>query len=159
MAKRILAFISSEPRHQGVSQNGRSKNLFSRVPAPLHGQVVHFPQVALQVQDAGENAGLVEERLEFGGGRQMIAQQRCLPGAERSDLRDITIDLKHGVGAEQLHPAVDNDFVAILADMAQFAGPMTLAAQLRSQLGKIDGEFGLQQSVAAASDRLFGENP
>ena len=131
------------------------KDLFSRVPAPLHGQVVHFPQAALQVQDAGKKAGLVEECLELGGGRQMIPQQRCLPGAERSDLRDITVDLEHGVGAEQLHPAVDNDFIAILADMAQFAGPVTLAAQLRLQLGKVDGEFGLQQRVAAASDRLL----
>jgi len=85
----------------------------------------------------------------------MIVQQRCLPGAERFDLRDIAVDLEHSVGAEQLHPAVDNDFIAILADMAQLAGPVTLAAQLRLQLGKVDGEFGLQRRVAAASDRLL----
>ena len=31
--------------------------------------------------------------------------------------RNVAIDLKHGVITEQLHPAVYNDFAAILADM------------------------------------------
>src|SRR5262245_47514852 len=34
------------------------------------------------------------------------------------DRRNVAIDLKYGVIAEQLHSAVYNDFVAILADMA-----------------------------------------
>src|SRR5580658_9621451 len=37
---------------------------------------------------------------------------------ESFDLRNVAIDLEHDVVAEQLHPAVRGDFVAILADMA-----------------------------------------
>ena len=37
---------------------------------------------------------------------------------ERLGLHNVAIDLKYGVVAEQLHPAVHNDFVAILADMS-----------------------------------------
>jgi hypothetical protein len=37
---------------------------------------------------------------------------------ESFDLRNVAINLKHGVITEQLHPAVYGDFVAILADMA-----------------------------------------
>ncbi len=49
---------------------------------------------------------------------------------ERLGVRNVAIDLKHGVIAEQLHPAVHNDFVAILADMSQLPGPVTLAPKL-----------------------------
>src|SRR5580692_7788735 len=37
---------------------------------------------------------------------------------ERFDLRNIAIDLKHGVITEQLHTAIYCDFAAILADVA-----------------------------------------
>src|SRR3984957_440491 len=62
---------------------------------------------------------------------------------ESFDLRNVAIDLKHGVITEQLHPAVYRDFAAILADMAQLARPVTLIQQEGSQLRKFDWEFGL----------------
>ena len=83
----------------------------------------------MQVHDASENARLVENGFEFGGRSRQILHQRCLL-AERFDFRNVAIDLKHGVITEQLHPAVYNDFAAILADMAQLAGPVTLIAKL-----------------------------
>jgi len=78
--------------------------------------------LAFQVQDASENAGLVENGFEFGG-------KRCLASGHRLGGRNVAIDLKHGVIAEQLHPAVHNDFVAILADMSKLSGLVTLASK------------------------------
>src|SRR5260370_34829649 len=40
------------------------QNLLSPVSAPAHSQVIHFPQAALQVHDARENARLVENGFE-----------------------------------------------------------------------------------------------
>ena len=106
-----------------------------------------LPARAFEVQDASENAGLVEKGFEFGG-------KRCLSSDERFGVRNVAIDLKYGVIAEQLHPAVHNDFAAILADMSQLSGPVTSLSKLRAQLDKFDRKFGLQQRVAAAPDRL-----
>jgi hypothetical protein len=53
-----------------------------------------------------------------------------------------------------MHPAIYNDFAAILAGMAQVAGPITLIPKLRMQLGKSEREFGLQQSMADTPDSL-----
>jgi hypothetical protein len=52
-----------------------------------------------------------------------------LPHGERSQFRNVAIDLEYNVLTEQLHPAVDNDFVAVLAGMAKLAGPVTLIAK------------------------------
>jgi hypothetical protein len=65
----------------------------------------------------------------------------------------------HGVITEQLHPAVYDDFATIFASVAQLAGPVTFIAKLRTQLGKFDREFGLQQRVADAPDRLIRRKP
>ncbi len=69
------------------------------------------------------------------------------------------IGLEHGVITEQLHPAVYDDFATIFASVAQLAGPVTFIAKLRTQLGKFDREFGLQQRVADAPDRLIRRKP
>jgi len=112
--------------------------LLSRVAAPFQRQVVGFAQVALQVHDAGENAGLVEH------------------GPVDGDGSDVAVDLEHGIVAKQLHPAVDDDLAAILADMAQLAGPITVFPQQRAKLGELDRPSCLQQRVAAAADRFAG---
>src|SRR6516225_3753634 len=112
------------------------QNLIFCIPAPLERQVVGFTQVAVQVHDAGKNARLIEYGAEYGGGG------------------NVAIDLEHGIVAEQLHPAINNDLAAILADMTQLARPVTLIAQVRMQFGKFDRKFCLQQAVAAAADRL-----
>ena len=65
--------------------------------------------------------GLVEKGFEFGRSRRDILRQHCLHISERSDLRNVAIYLKNGAIAEQLHPAVYNDFAAVLADMPQLA--------------------------------------
>ena len=44
------------------------QDLLPGVSAPFHGQLVHFAHIALQVQDARENARLIENGFEFGGG-------------------------------------------------------------------------------------------
>src|SRR5580700_951915 len=100
---RLHLFRSAPPR--GVTE-WPVQNLLSRVSARLHGQVVDFQHVALQVQNTLENAGLVEKGFKFGGRSAQFLQQGCLPGVESLDLRNVAIDLEHGVIAEQLHPAV-----------------------------------------------------
>ena len=49
---------------------------------------------------------------------------------ERLGLRNVAINLKHGVIAEQPHPAVYNDFATVLADMSQLSGPVTRTSKL-----------------------------
>jgi len=106
----------------------------------------------VQVHDAGENTGLVEERFEFDRSSRQVSRQLCLLSDQRFDVRNVAINLKHRVVAEQLHPAVYSDLATILADMAQFAGPVTLLAKLRKQIGELNREFGLQESMTAAPD-------
>jgi hypothetical protein len=49
---------------------------------------------------------------------------------ERLGLRNVAINLKHAIIAEQLHPVVYNDFPTVLADMSQLSRPVTLASKL-----------------------------
>jgi hypothetical protein len=58
------------------------QNLFLCVAAPLQGQIVRFPEVAMQVHDAAEYARLVEHGSEYCG------------------VGNVAIDLKYGVIAE-----------------------------------------------------------
>ncbi|MGC1444659.1 MAG: hypothetical protein WA837_04265 [Xanthobacteraceae bacterium] len=53
-----------------------------------------------------------------------------------------------------MHAAVDDDFAAVLADVAQLAGPVAAAAKLRAKFGEFDREFGLQERMAEAPDGL-----
>src|SRR5215467_12441534 len=85
---------------------------------------------------------------------------RCCCVSRRSAsicLRSVTSRLtsNHRAVTEKLHPAFYNDFVAILADMTQFARPMTFISKPCNQLDKFDREFCLKQSVASAPDCLF----
>ena len=68
--------------------------------------------------------------------------------------RNVVIDFNYRAVIEQLLPAFYNDFAAFLADVAQFARAITFILKLSNPLGKFDREFGLQQRVAAAPDRL-----
>jgi hypothetical protein len=95
----------------------------------------------MKIHDAGENSGLVEHRTEFGG------------------FRNVTIDLEDGFIAQHLHSAVDNDLAAILAGMAELAGPVMLIAQIRAQFSKFAWEFCLQERVAAAPYRFVRRIP
>ena len=65
---------SSEPRHHGVSQNGQAEHLVAGVSARLDRQRVDVADVALRVQDAGKDPGLVEDRLELRvrGGERLL---------------------------------------------------------------------------------------
>ena len=47
-------------------------------------------------------------------------------------LGNVAIDFKHGVVAEQLHPTVYEDLAAILADVTEFARPITCILQMRT---------------------------
>jgi hypothetical protein len=49
---------------------GRAK--LETISAPVHSQVIHFAQAALQVHDARENARLVENGFEGCGNRAKI---------------------------------------------------------------------------------------
>ena len=70
-------------------------------------------------------------------------------------LRDVAIDFNYSTVTEQLMPAFYNDFTAILADITQFARPVTFILKLSNPLSKFEREFGLKQSVATVPDRLF----
>src|SRR5579862_3508259 len=84
----------------GCFPEGPIQNLFRGVPAPRDRKVIHLAQIALEIHDAGEDAGLVEHRPEFSG------------------FGNVAIGFEDGFIAEQLHAAVDNDLAAILAGMA-----------------------------------------
>ena len=45
-------------------------------------------------------------------------------------LCNVAIDFNHRAVTEQLQPAFNNDFVAVLADMTQFARPGTFILKL-----------------------------
>ena len=45
--------------------------------------------------------------------------------------RDVAINLKHGLIAEQLHTAVYDDFAAIFTEMTEFTGPITVVPKSR----------------------------
>ena len=69
--------------------------------------------------------------------------------------RHVAIDLKHGPISEQLLTAVNDDLSAVLTEMPQFAGPITVVSKSRDYFGKLDWELGLQERVATAADRLL----
>ena len=89
----------------------------------------------------------------------VILQQRRLPGAQRPDLGDIAIDLEHGVVAEHLHAAIDDDLAAVLADMAQFAGPVALARSWERSSTKSIGNFVCSRAWLLRPIASSGENP
>ena len=146
--------ISSEPRHQGVVPERPVQHLLARVSAPIDGEIVDLAQVTLEVDDAGENAGLIEDGFELGVCGRKIAHQGRLPRTERLEIRDVPIDLENEVVADQLHPAVDGDVMAVHTGVAQLARPVSIGEQLRTQGRKIGWKFSFQQRVADAADRL-----
>ncbi|HXW27935.1 MAG TPA: hypothetical protein VEK55_01120 [Xanthobacteraceae bacterium] len=91
--------------------------LIPRVPAPVDREVIDLAQPTLQVHNPGEIARLIEDGCELGVSSQQLSHQRRLLSHESFDLGNVAINLKHRVIAEQLHPAVYNDLVPILADM------------------------------------------
>jgi hypothetical protein len=58
-------------------------------------RVVRFPQVALEVHNAFKNDRLVEEGFEFGGGSQLVTQERRLPIGEPLDFCHVAIGFEH----------------------------------------------------------------
>jgi hypothetical protein len=70
-------------------------------------------------------------------------------------LRNVAIYFNYFTVTKQLLPAFYNDLAAILADMAQFARPVTFILKLFNPLVKFEREFCLKQSVATVPDRLL----
>ncbi len=102
---------------------------------------------------------MIEDSFEFGGDRHEVSHQSRLPGVECLDVGDVAIDLENEIIADQLHPAVDNDFAAVLADVAQLSGPVSIGDELRTQRRQIDGEFGLQKRMAEMPECLIPGKP
>jgi hypothetical protein len=68
--------------------------------------------------------------------------------------RNVAINLKHGLIAEQLHTAVYDDFAAVFAEMMEFTGPIPVVPKSRPHFGEVDWELGSQERMAAAPNRL-----
>ena len=60
---------SSDAAPPGRLPERTAEHLVARVSAPVDGQLVDLADVAFEIQDAGEDPGLVEDRLELGGRR------------------------------------------------------------------------------------------
>ena len=80
----MRACTSSEPRHQGVVQKGRSSTSSRVYPHASSGEVVDLAEVALEIHDSGEDPRLVEDRLELRGRRQQLVFG-LLPGRDVAD--------------------------------------------------------------------------